>query len=240
MRRKLIATAALAVTLLTHNARAEDTLSPPHWQSEGTFGSYDKAALQRGFLVYQTVCASCHSAGELHYRDLTALGFDTEQVAAIASGVKLADGPATPDDIFKNPYPDPAAAAAAFGGAIPPDLSTIVSARSNGTRYVYDLLTGYTATPSDVTLLPSHYYNAAFPGMQIAMPPALKDNQVNYADGTKATAAQEASDVAAFLTWAADPNLDSRKEIGLRATLFLIFLTILAIATKRKIWRESV
>ena len=47
-------------------------------------------------------------------------------------------------------------------------------------------------------------------------------------------------DLAAFLTWAADPNLDSRKEIGLRATLFLIFLTILAIATKRKIWRQSV
>jgi ubiquinol-cytochrome c reductase cytochrome c1 subunit len=240
MRRTLIATAALAVTLLTQNARAEDTLSPPHWQSEGTFGSYDKAALQRGFLVYQTVCASCHAAGELHYRDLSALGFDTAQVAAIASNVKLADGPATPDDRFKNPYPDPAAAAAAFGGAIPPDLSTIVSARPHGTRYVYDLLTGYAAPPPDVTLLPSHYYNAAFPGMQIAMPPPLKDNQVTYADGTAATAAQEASDVAAFLTWAADPNLDSRKEIGLRATLFLIFLTVLAIATKRRIWRESV
>jgi ubiquinol-cytochrome c reductase cytochrome c1 subunit len=240
MRRTLIATAALAVTLITQNARAEDTLNPPHWQSQGTFGSYDKAALQRGFLVYQTVCASCHAAGELHYRDLEALGFDTAQIAAIASNVKLANGPASADDTFKNPYPDAAAEAALFGGAIPPDLSTIVSARPKGTTYVYDLLTGYAAAPSDVTLLPSHYYNVAYPGMQIAMPPPLKDNQVSYADGTKATAAQEASDVAAFLTWAADPNLDARKEIGLRATLLLIFLAILAIATKRKIWRESV
>ena len=240
MRRTLIATAALAVTLITQNARAEDTLNPPHWQSQGTFGSYDKAALQRGFLVYQTVCASCHAAGELHYRDLEALGFDTAQIAAIASNVKLANGPASADDTFKNPYPDAAAEAALFGGAIPPDLSTIVSARPKGTTYVYDLLTGYAAAPSDVTLLPSHYYNVAYPGMQIAMPPPLKDNQVSYADGTKATAAQEASDVAAFLTWASDPNLDARKEIGLRATLFLIFLAILAIATKRKIWRESV
>jgi ubiquinol-cytochrome c reductase cytochrome c1 subunit len=239
MRRTLIVTAALAVTLLAQNARAEDSLNPPHWQSQGAFGSYDKAALQRGFLVYQTVCASCHSAGELHYRDLGALGFDTEQVAAIASGVKLANGPATPDDIFKNPYPDPAAAAAAFGGAIPPDLSTLVSARPGGTRYVYDLLTGYTAAPSNVTLLPNHYYNAAFPGMQIAMPPPLKDNQVQYADGVQPTAAQEASDVSAFLAWASDPNLDDRKEIGLRAVLFLIFLSVLAIATKRKIWRET-
>jgi len=240
MRRTLLVTAALAVALLTHQARAEDTLNPPHWQSEGSFGSYDKAALQRGFLVYQTVCASCHAAGELHYRDLDALGFDTAQIAAIASNVKLPTGPATADDRFKNPYPDPAAAAALFGGAIPPDLSTIVSARPNGTRYVYDLLIGYAPAPGDVTLLPSHYYNTAYPGQQIAMPPPLKDNQVSYADGTAATAAQEASDVAAFLTWASDPNLDARKEIGLRATLFLIFLAILAIATKRKIWRESV
>ncbi len=186
--RTLLATAAIALLLTqnaTQNAWAEDTLSPPHWQSQGAFGSYDKAALQRGFLVYQTVCASCHAAGELHYRDLDALGFDTAQIAAIASNVKLADGPATPDDSFKNPYPDPTAAAAAFGGAIPPDLSTIVSARPHGTNYVFDLLTGYTPAPNDVALLPSHYYNAAFPGQQIAMPPPLKDNQVAYADGTK-------------------------------------------------------
>jgi ubiquinol-cytochrome c reductase cytochrome c1 subunit len=75
--------------------------------------------------------------------------------------------------------------------------------------------------------------------MQIAMPAPLKDNAVSYADGTKATVAQEASDVAAFLTWASAPNLDDSKEIGLRAVLFLVFLSVLAIATKRKIWRES-
>ncbi len=244
MRRLTLAAAVLAV-LFTHHAYAQDVpdaapLSPPHWQSEGAFGSYDKAALQRGFLVYQTVCASCHSANALHYRDLDALGFDTAQIAAIASGVKLANGPATLDDSFKNPYPDPSAAAAAFGGAIPPDLSSFAASRPHGTRYIFDLLTGYAGAPGDVSQLPNHYFNTAFPGGQIEMPPPLKDNQVSYADGTKPTAAQEAADVAAFLTWAADPNLDSRKEIGLRATLFLIFLAFLAIATKRKIWREAV
>jgi ubiquinol-cytochrome c reductase cytochrome c1 subunit len=223
----------LAVPVLAH---AEDTLSPPHWQSEGVFGSYDKAALQRGFLVYETVCASCHSVNELHYRDLTALGFTTAQVAAIASNVKLADGPATLDDKFKDPH----AGADAFGGALPPDLSTLVAARPDGTRYVYELLTSYQDAPADVTLIPSHYYNTAYPGMQIAMPAPLKDDAVSYADGTKATTAQEAADVAAFLTWAAEPNLDETKEIGLRAVLFLIFLAILAIATKRKVWRESI
>jgi ubiquinol-cytochrome c reductase cytochrome c1 subunit len=238
MHRLLMAGLALVLLAAPH-ARAEDTLNPPRWQSDGVFGSYDKAALQRGFLVYQTVCAACHSANALHYRDLDGIGFSTEQIAALASGVKLASGPATLDDSFKNPYPDPAAAAAAFGGAIPPDLSTIVTARPGGTKYVYRLLTGYAATPGDTTLLPGHYYNAAFPGQQIAMPPPLKDGQVQYADGVTASAAQEASDVAAFLTWASDPNLDTSKEIGLRAVLFLIFLSFIAIATKRKIWRES-
>ena len=240
MRRVLLIALVFATGALTHNARADDTLSPLRWQSQSTFGSYDKAALQRGFLVYQTVCASCHSANELHYRDLDALGFDTEQIAAIASNVKLANGPATIDDTFKNPYPDPAAAAAAFGGAIPPDLSTIAAARPGGPRYIYKLLTGYPDAPENLTLLPSHYYNTAYPGNQIAMPPPLRDDQVTYADGTKATTAQEAADVAAFLAWAADPNLDARKEIGVRAILFLIFLSCLAIATKRKIWREAV
>jgi ubiquinol-cytochrome c reductase cytochrome c1 subunit len=237
--RRLLASAALALSLLAGHARAEDTLNPPHWQSEGTFGAYDKAALQRGFLVYQTVCAACHTANLLHYRDLTALGFTTDQVAAIASNVKLPSGPATPNDVFKNPFPSPAIAAAAFGGALPPDLSNIAAIRPGGVRYIYDLLTGYAPAPQTVTLLPSHYYNTAFPGNQIAMPAPLKDNQVSYADGTKPTAQQEASDAAAFLAWAADPNADARKATGLRTLLFLLFLAIIAIATKRRIWRET-
>jgi ubiquinol-cytochrome c reductase cytochrome c1 subunit len=235
---RLALTALLAAGLaFAHSARAEDTLNPPHWQSQGTFGSYDKAALQRGFLVYQTVCASCHSANALHYRDLTALGLTTAQVANIAGNIKLATGPATLDDNFKNPFPDPQTAATAFAGAIPPDLSTIVNARPKGTEYIYNLLTSYQNAPDDMTLIAGHYYNTAYPGGQIAMPPPLKDDAVSYADGTKATVAQEASDVAAFLTWSADPNLGTRHAIGLRAVLFLIFMTFLAIATKRKIWR---
>jgi ubiquinol-cytochrome c reductase cytochrome c1 subunit len=91
-----------------------------------------------------------------------------------------------------------------------------------------------------VTLLPGHYYNTTYPGNQIAMPVPLKGNDVAYADGTKATAQQEAADVSSFLAWAADPNLNTRREIGLRAVIFLVFLTIIAIASKRKIWRETV
>jgi ubiquinol-cytochrome c reductase cytochrome c1 subunit len=227
----------LTGALLGGAAYADDTLTPLHFQSQGALGSYDKAALQRGFLVYQTVCASCHSASALHYRDLEGLGLGPDQVAGIASSVKLADGSAaTLDDTFK----PSAMPAGAFGGANPPDLSNIAAQRPGGARYIDHLLTGYMAAPGDVTLLPGHYYNTAYPGNQIAMPPVLRDNAVTYADGTQATAPQEAADVAAFLAWASDPNLDTRHEVGLRAVLFLAFLTIIAIATKRKIWRETV
>ncbi|MDE8347866.1 MAG: cytochrome c1 [Acidocella sp.] len=234
----IFAAALLAAPLgFGATAHAEDTLVPLHWQSQGTFGSYDQAALQRGFLVYQTVCASCHSASAVHYRDLTALGLTTEQVADLIANIKQDNQPVTLNSRLIGALPK-AQAAATFGGAIPPDLSNMVAARPKGVAYVYHLLTGYQPAPADVTLMAKHYYNAAYPGNQIAMPAPLTDNAVTYADGTKATTAQEASDVAAFLSWVSDPNLDARRQIGLRAVIFLIFLTLLAIATKRKIWRD--
>jgi ubiquinol-cytochrome c reductase cytochrome c1 subunit len=233
MMRRLLLPALLAAPLLAGSpaAQAEDTLRPLHFQSQGLLGSYDIAALQRGFLVYQTACASCHAASALHYRDLQALGFSAEQAGGIAASAH-----ATLDDRFRNPH----MTGATFGGAVPPDLSNIAAERPHGPRYIYDLLTGYAAPPSDTALMPGHFYNATFPGGQIAMPPPLKGNDVAYADGVAATAPQEAQDVAAFLAWAADPNLDARREIGVRAMLFLIFLVILALATKRRIWREAV
>jgi len=234
--RRIFATLVASGLLFAANAYAEDTLSPLHFQSEGVLGSYDVAALQRGFLVYQTVCASCHSMNALHYRDLEALGFSSDQVAGVAAGVKLKDGSAaTLNNMFKDPHVSPAA----FGGAVPPDLSNMVNERPKGLHYVYDLLTGYGAAPADVAMLPSRYYNAAYPGNQIAMPAPLKGHEVSYSDGTEATQQQEAADVTAYLAWAADPNLDTRREIGLRAILFLVFLTVIAIASKRRVWRET-
>jgi ubiquinol-cytochrome c reductase cytochrome c1 subunit len=239
MMRRLLLPALLAAPLVGGfaPAQAEDTLSPLHFQSQNLLGGYDIAALQRGFLVYQTVCASCHSASALHYRDLQALGFSAEQAGGIAASVKLANGqPATLNDRFRTPQ----MTGAAFGGAVPPDLSNIAAERPQGPRYIYHLLTGYEAAPTGTVLIPGHFYNTGFPGGQIAMPPPLKGNDVAYADGVTASAPQEAQDVSAFLAWTADPNLDARREIGVRAVLFLIFLSILAIATKRRIWRETV
>ncbi len=233
MMRRFFASLLAGGLLAGVGAHAQDTLAPLRFQSDGVFGSIDLAAAQRGFAVYQGVCASCHGMKALHYRDLEALGLTPEQVAGIAASVKLADGqPATPNSRFKQPP------LVSRGGAVPPDLSSIVAQRPGGTHYIYDFLTGFGPAPAGVTLLPGHSYDGAFPGGQVAMPAVLHDNAVAYADGTKATTAQEAADVAEFLTWSADPNLSTRHAVGVRAVIFFAFLVIVAVLTKRRIWRE--
>ena len=82
------------------------------------------------------------------------------------------------------------------------------------------------------------YYNKVFPGHQIAMAPPLFEEAVEYADGTEATLDQEAHDVVTFLAWAAQPELEERKRLGVKVLLFLIVLTAMLYAVKRKIWSD--
>jgi ubiquinol-cytochrome c reductase cytochrome c1 subunit len=45
-----------------------------------------------------------------------------------------------------------------------------------------------------------------------------------------------ARDVAAFLTWTAEPKMEKRKQTGWAVVLFLIAATTLAYLAKRNIW----
>ena len=47
-----------------------------------------------------------------------------------------------------------------------------------------------------------------------------------------------AQDVTEFLVWAAEPKLEERKGMGLKVILFLVVLTGLTFALKRKIWAD--
>ena len=80
------------------------------------------------------------------------------------------------------------------------------------------------------------YYNNAFPGHQISMPPPLADGAVTYQDGTAPKLDNYARDVVAFLSWAADPSLDQRKRIGWQVILYLIVTTGLLYLGKKRIW----
>jgi ubiquinol-cytochrome c reductase cytochrome c1 subunit len=189
----------------------------------------------------------------LAYRDLHDIGFSEDEVKAIAEEVQVQDGPndagdmfdrpGRPSDHFKSPFANEQQARASNNGALPPDLSLIAKSRAgagflghDGADYVYSLMTGYEEPPADVKVPEGMHYNKAFKGHQIAMPPPLSDGAVTYADGTEATLDQEAKDIAVFLTWAAEGNLEERHRTGIKAVLFLVIFTLLAYATKRRVW----
>jgi ubiquinol-cytochrome c reductase cytochrome c1 subunit len=229
-------------------ARAEDSIDllKQSWSFDGLFGTFDRAAAQRGFQVYKEVCSTCHAVSLLAYRNLAALGFNEDEVKAIAADVKVQDGPndqgemferpGRPSDFFVKPFANEKAARANNNGAYPPDLSLITKARKGGADYVYSILNGYGDPPPGVTVADGMNYNKYFAGHQIAMPQPLQPNQLTFADGTAASLPQEAHDVVTFLSWAAEPELEARKRIGLETILFLIVFTGMLYAVKRKVW----
>ena len=221
---------------------------------DGAFGKWDIQQLQRGFKVYNEVCAACHSLKYVAFRDLAQIGYSEGQVKAFAAskqvpGIDPATGEATtrpglPTDYFPSPYPNAVAAAAANNNAIPPDLSLMTKARGDGTNYVASLLMGYRepsaellAEHPDAAPGPGLYHNIHFPNLNLAMaPPLTTEGQVTYDDGTTATVEQMATDVAAFLTWTAEPTLVKRKQTGWPVMIFLLFATVLAYLSKKQIW----
>ncbi len=247
--RKVLGVAGLVASLLAGSAAlASEGVEAPEkdWSFYSLFGTYERDAQQRGFIVYRDVCATCHGLRLVAYRNLMDLGFSEDEVKAIAAAYLVTDGPnedgdmferpATPADRFVSPFPNDNAARASNGGALPPDLSLMVKARVGGPDYLYGILTGYVDAPADVAMREGLYYNAYFTGHQIAMPPPLFDDAVEYPDGTPATVDRMAEDVTQFLAWTAEPNLEARHRMGVKVLLFLLVLTALAYAVKRKIW----
>lgn len=207
MRRMILA--ASVIGLLTPAAWA----GGPQFGFRSWFGGFDKAQLQIGFAVYQANCASCHALGLVRPADLQTLGLTAPEVTAL-----LAQGKPK----------------AARSGAAAPDLALFEAGRRNGPAYVERLLMGYRQAPPDMVRLPHEYYNIAYPGMQIAMPPSLKPGSVKLADGRTVGVTQMAHDVAAFLAWTADPTLDERKSVGLRAILFLIVFGLVGLVVRSR------
>lgn len=242
-----VAFAALAMNGPAAHASGEAIhLEKQDWSFSGLFGTFDRAAAQRGLQVYREVCSTCHSLNFISFRNLADLGYSEEEVKAIAAEYEVVDGPnddgemftraGTPSDRFVPPFPNDKAARAGNGGALPPDLSLIVEARAGFEDYVYGVLTGYGEAPEGVHVADGMHYNKAFPGHQIAMGQPLYEDGVTYSDGTKASIEQMAKDVTTFLTWASEPNLEARKRTGVAVILFLIVASGLFYASKRKIW----
>jgi cytochrome c1 len=193
-------------------------------------------------------------------------GFTEAQAAAIAATFQVTDGPNDQGQMFQRPgkisdyFPPPfandQAARAALGGGLPPDMSTLAKARGydrgfpwfifeafteyeeGGPDYIHAILNGYTDPPKGFVLPPGAHYNKYFPGHAIAMPKPINDGQVKFTDGTPETVDQYGRDVAAFLMWASEPNLDERKRLGFQVMIYLIVLSALLYFTKKKLWHE--
>ena len=226
--------------------------------SNGVFGKFDRRQVQRGFQVYKEVCAACHSLRLVSFRDLQKIGYSEPEVKAIASqwvieqpSINPETGePATrkniPSDRFPSPFANEVAARAANNNALPPDLSLITKAREDGTAYVHSLLIGYTTQPAallkefpDIKTPEGLHYNPYFANLNIAMPPPLtSDGQVTYADGTKPTKEQMSTDVSAFLTWTAEPNLEARHAAGFASIIFILIFCGLAWGAYQNVWRD--
>lgn len=121
------------------------------WSFAGVKGRFDKDQLQRGFQVYQEVCAACHGLKRVYFRNLSEPGgpsFNEEAVKALAASWpnQIFDGPdddgniatrrgaiikrpARLSDPILGPYDNDMQARASQNGALPPDLSIIAKAR---------------------------------------------------------------------------------------------------------------
>jgi ubiquinol-cytochrome c reductase cytochrome c1 subunit len=235
------------------------------WSFAGPFGKYEPQQLQRGFQVYREVCSQCHSLSLVAFRNLASESgphFGEEEVKALAAEYTVADStvesgerPGLPSDHFPPAPPYP--------GATPPDLSLIAKARAinrgfptfvfdlftqyqeTGPDYVHSLLTGYQEPPAGAEVPEGLYYNPYFiSAANIAMPPPLSDGLVKYAqnkdespdNNVPETVDQYASDITAFLMWAAEPHLVERKATGFTVMVFLIIFAGLVYYTKKKVW----
>lgn len=235
------------------------------WSFEGPFGTYDREQLQRGWQVFMTACRSCHGLELVRFRNLMEPGgpeFPKEQVDAFAAEweIALPNGDfreAEITDGIPSPYIDEAEAADANNGAVPPDLSVITKARigyhgtfkqifsgMGGPEYLYSLLIGYPdeGAPEGVDEGDGYFnYYYAKGGNIIAMPPPLVEGIVEYtrANGEtyEPTVDEMAQDVTAFLTWAAEPHMNARKEAGMRNIAFLTIFAVLLWFSNRKLWK---
>jgi len=237
-----------------------------HLSSDGPFGKFDKRQLQRGFQVYSEVCSACHSLKLVSFRDLKELGYNEAEIKKIASDWKTqvpsinpdtgeaSTRKALPSDTFPAPFANEVAARAANNNALPPDLSLMTKAREGGAAYIHSLLTGYADQAGyknekgeellkrfpDAKTPENLHFNPYFANLNIAMPPPLTANgQVSYEDGTKPTVDQMATDVAAFLVWTAEPNLESSHAAGLAVAIFLLIASVLGFFAYKQIWYEA-
>ena len=181
----------------------------------------DRASILRGAEHVVNNCVSCHALKYIRYTDMLALGVeqatvDTWRGSNPINARIMAQMPAE-------------AAAAAFGGIVPPDLSLIALARDGGMHYLYSYLLGYYVNDKGET------NNRIYPGTR--MPDILAISTTTDVK-QRAEISTKAKEMTAFLNWAADPHAEERKQLGFYVIAYLLLLTVLLYFWKVQIWRK--
>lgn len=141
--KRILGALAMSILMAVAPAMAEEASAVPeiqqeNWTFSGVFGKFDKDQLQRGFQVFREVCASCHGAKLLAFRNLSEPGgpeFSEAQVKALAAEYEIIDPtaeggkrPGTPADRWPGTGQSDADLVASFG-IVPPDFSALAKAR---------------------------------------------------------------------------------------------------------------
>ncbi len=211
----------------------QGSLPKQDWPHKGIMGEFDKTAIKRGFQIYKDACISCYSFKYLSYRDLKALGYNNDEIRAIASeytviegvnaeGTKIIKRKALPSDRFVMP----AKAGKIIDNVVyTPEQSLVHQVRKNSEDYLFALFT------SSVDLTEDMSYNGHLPGQQLSTVSPIFDED-------PAIVADSARDVIQFLVWASDPHIEQRKKMGRGVIIFLALFAGIMYALKRKVWSQ--
>ena len=84
-------------------AETDIPLPSQQWPFKSPLGTFDRAALQRGFQVYIEICSSCHSLKHLRYQDLEDIGYSPDDVTTVAADYQVTAGPDDEGNMFQRP-----------------------------------------------------------------------------------------------------------------------------------------
>lgn len=230
MLNKITAVLVSFVAVFNANAASMSVSIPQNdWTFEGKLGTYwDSDQILRGYKVATQVCLTCHSMKYFNHREMLRLGFSEDQLKHLAKELEMGI-----NDAIVSPLS--ADDAKATYGVVPPDLSIITKGRPDGVNYVKALMLGYEDEPENFE---GSNYNKYFPGNNIAMPNQLDDGIVAYHDGSLENKEQYATDVAAFLAFAAEPKRIDRQNLGVGVIFFILLFIVLTYLTKRQMWKD--
>jgi ubiquinol-cytochrome c reductase cytochrome c1 subunit len=230
------------------------------WDLFPTAKLTDQAALQNGAKLFVNHCMGCHSASFVRYNRMQEIGLTDAQIKENL----MFNADKVGETMRSNM--DPKSGKAWFGAA-PPDLTLVARSRASasmgsGSDYLYTFLRGYFRDAGKDT----GWDNVAYPAT--AMPNVFweqqgerrpvfdkivdshdpkKEKMLSVFKGWEQVRAGHLSprefdsqigDLVAFMTWAAEPQAQSRVRLGVWVLLALALLSVLAWRLNAAYWKD--